>query len=31
MRRWAYLTRLPGEQLPLKVAAGWLGELAGFS
>jgi len=26
IRRWAYLTRLPGAQLPLKVAAGWLGE-----
>jgi NADH dehydrogenase len=27
LRRWVYLTRLPGEQLPLKVAAGWLSEL----
>jgi NADH dehydrogenase len=29
IRRWAYLTRLPGTQLPIKVAAGWLGEFLG--
>ena len=26
MRRWVYLTRLPGRRLPLQVAAGWLSE-----
>lgn len=26
LRRWAYLTRLPGQSLPLKVAADWLAE-----
>ena len=29
IRRWTYLTRLPGAQLPFKVAAGWLGEFIG--
>jgi NADH dehydrogenase len=24
LRRWAYLSRLPGNKLPLQVAAGWL-------
>lgn len=26
LRRWSYLTRLPGNSLPLKVAANWLGD-----
>ena len=26
LRRWIYLTRLPGRRLPLQVAAGWLSD-----
>ena len=26
LRRWIYLTRLPGKRLPLQVAAGWLSD-----